>query len=82
MSDPQPSDKDIEGLFRNSLNIEVSSRDTDLIEEGLLDSLMLVDLLMYLERDYRIAVGLDDLELDNFRSISAIESFIDARRTA
>ncbi|MBT8083805.1 MAG: hypothetical protein KJN72_01170 [Woeseia sp.] len=79
MSDEQKNDKNIEALFRDGLNIEVASRDTDLLEDGLLDSLLLVDLLMYLERDYKISVGLEDLELDNFRSISAVESFVNAR---
>ena len=73
--------KNITGLFRDSLNIEVPSPDTDLIEEGLLDSLMLVDLLMHLEQGYDITVSLDDLELDNFRSIEAIEQFIASCQT-
>ena len=67
-------------LFRDSLNINVASQDTDLIDEGLLDSLMLVDLLMYLERDYRITIDIGDLDVDNFRTILAIESFIARRR--
>jgi len=70
----------VEMLFRDSLNINVASQDTDLIDEGLLDSLMLVDLLMYLERDYRITIDIGDLDVDNFRTILAIESFIARRR--
>lgn len=67
----------IEQLFRDKLNIEVPTHDTDLIAEGILDSLLLVDLLLHLERDYQISIALDDLELDNFRTIHAIKGFIE-----
>ena len=63
-------------LFRENLNVEVSNPDLDLIEEGLLDSLMLVDLLMHLERHFEVVVPLEDLELDNFRTVHAIDSYI------
>ena len=72
----------IANLFRDSLNIDVSSADTDLIDEGLLDSLMLVELLMHLEQQYQISIGIEDLELENFRTIRSIEQFIDSRQAA
>ena len=66
-------------LFRESLNVEISDPDLDLIDEGLLDSLMLVDLLMHLEQQFQVTVPLHDLELDNFRTVQAIDSYITSR---
>ena len=66
-------------LFQKELNIKVPSSDTDLIEEGLLDSLMLVSLIMHLESQYGITVAFEDIELDNFRTVNAIEHFVSSR---
>jgi D-alanine--poly(phosphoribitol) ligase subunit 2 len=63
-------------LFLQQLNVIVANPDSDLIEEGLLDSLLLVELIVHLEEQYGIAVQLDDLELDHFRSLSRLTEFI------
>jgi acyl carrier protein len=67
-------------LFLRVLNVRVPDPDTDLIEEGLLDSLMLVELIVHLEERYGIVVSLDDLELDSFRSLRRVSEFITAAR--
>ena len=67
-------------LFAKKLNLEVSSVDTDLVETGLLDSLALIELLAQLEETFGVSVSTDDLELENFRSITSIVGFV-TRRT-
>lgn len=76
---PIPVNQMVE-LFLEQLNVIVADPDTDLIEEGLLDSLMLVELIVHLEEHYGIAVELDDLELDHFRSLRRLSEFIVASR--
>jgi acyl carrier protein len=66
----------IAGLFNDKLNVEVSSMDTDLLETGVLDSLAFVELLAFLEKEFQIKVELDDLEVDNFRTIRKIADFV------
>lgn len=66
-------------IFSEHLNIEVPSQNTDLFEEGLLDSLAFIDLLMHLEKEFGLEVAPDELELDNFRTISCISKFVDSR---
>jgi acyl carrier protein len=63
-------------LFENKLNLEVSSVDTDLLGTGLLDSLALVELLAQLEETFGVSISMDDLELENFRSIASIAGFV------
>jgi methoxymalonate biosynthesis acyl carrier protein len=67
------------GLFSEKLHIEVPSLDTDLMETGALDSLTLVELLLCLEQGLGIKIALEDLDLDNFRSIARIAEFIGQR---
>jgi acyl carrier protein len=54
--------------------------ETDLIATGLLDSLALVDLLVQLEQEFDVQINLDDLEIDNFRSVRNIAAFIHRQR--
>ena len=69
-------------LFRNQLSVEVQDLDADLIADGLMDSFMLVDLIMFLEQEHDIAINFDGLEVDNFRSITSITRFVEARKSA
>jgi acyl carrier protein len=46
--------------------------DMDLLDSGLLDSLLLMDLIFRLEEQYGIRFDGDDVNPSNFRSISAI----------
>ncbi len=63
-------------ILSDHLNIEAPASDTDLIATGLMDSLALVELLLRLEQAFGVKVSVDDLEVDNFRSIESIARFI------
>jgi acyl carrier protein len=58
------------------LGRDVPSFDTDVFETGLLDSIGFVELLAALEQEFGFVFQLDDLEVDNFRSVRAIAAFI------
>jgi D-alanine--poly(phosphoribitol) ligase subunit 2 len=62
----------IRQLFEDVVNIEVHSDDTDLIEEGLLDSLVFVELLVGLEDTFGIHVDIVDLDIEDFRTVRQI----------
>jgi len=67
----------VQRLFVEALNAEVPSVDADLIESGLLDSLALVELLFALEREFSVAIALEELDIDTFRSVRRIGEFVD-----
>lgn len=66
-------------LFEHDLNVEVPSPETDLLDTGRLDSVGMVKLLVRLEDRFRIRVELENLEIEQFRSIATIAAFIVAR---
>lgn len=76
MDDVTSLEKRLGGMFEKRMNLAVPSVDTDLFDTGGLDSLTFVELLLHLDRDFGVRVTLDDLELDNFRSIGRIARFI------
>ena len=53
-------------FLREETNVEVPSPDVDLVEEGFLDSLTFVALLVYLEETFGLTVAIDDLDMVNF----------------
>jgi betaine-aldehyde dehydrogenase len=69
-------------MFPEVLHVDPPALDADLFENGVIDSLAFVELLMKLEQEFGVSVAVDDLELDNFRTIERIAAFVEARTTA
>ncbi len=63
-------------LFTDKLNVEVPGTDADLIESGILDSLMFVSLLHELELEFKIQFSLSDIDMERFRSIRRISELM------
>jgi D-alanine--poly(phosphoribitol) ligase subunit 2 len=63
-------------LFSSALHVDVPSVDTDLFDAGVLDSLAFVELLLRLEREFGVTTAVEDLEVDNFKSIARIADFV------
>jgi methoxymalonate biosynthesis acyl carrier protein len=64
-------------LFRTHLHLEVPSLDTDLLETGLLDSLLIVELLLHIERELGRTLPMEELELEDFRTLTTIARCIE-----
>jgi acyl carrier protein len=63
--------------------IRQSFEDHDhLFERGLVNSLFAMQLVTHLEKAYQIEVDNEDLEIDNFKSVNAICSFIATKLTS
>jgi D-alanine--poly(phosphoribitol) ligase subunit 2 len=63
-------------LVRDRLGVEVPAPDTDLVAEGLLDSLALVTLIVGIEDTFGCRLPLDDFDIDRFRSVAAMAAFL------
>jgi D-alanine--poly(phosphoribitol) ligase subunit 2 len=68
----------VRAIFADTLNIEVPSDETDLIDAGYIDSLALVELLFAIEREFSVSVPLDELEIDDFRNVRSISELVAA----
>jgi methoxymalonate biosynthesis acyl carrier protein len=72
LRDRQTIENAVAEIFSQKLHVEVCSYDSDLFETGILDSLQLVELLFQLEQQFGVRISLDEIELENFRSIERI----------
>jgi acyl carrier protein len=52
------------------------------LENGLLDSLGILDLVHFLEAEFSIHVSDDELSPENFQSLAAVVSFVQVKQSA
>ncbi|MCU0287156.1 MAG: acyl carrier protein [Acidobacteria bacterium] len=67
-------------IIRNYIleNISVPSLDNDfdIFEAGIVNSLFAIELMTFLEKSFAIKVTMDDLDMQNFKSVSAAGQFV------
>lgn len=65
-------------VFVESFHIEVPSSDTDLLESGILDSFQFVELLYQLEQQFGFRINIDDIDIDDLRTLTRIARLVAA----
>jgi len=63
-------------LIQDVLAVEVPAPDTDLVAEGLIDSLALVSLITEVELEFGIRLPIDEFDLNRFRSAEQIATVV------
>lgn len=69
----------IDLLNRGDLAI---AADEDLLGSGVLDSLSVMSLVHFIESDLGVDVPPEDVTIENFETLAAIEAYIERRRAA
>ncbi|HYP23356.1 MAG TPA: phosphopantetheine-binding protein [Actinomycetota bacterium] len=54
----------------------------DMFETGYVNSMFALQLVQFVEGEFGITVDSDDLELDNFRTVSAIATFVERKKAS
>ena len=67
-------------LISTQLSVEVGSPDEDLLSSGVLDSLTLIQLLVALEQHFGVRIPLEELEIEDIRSIRSIARLVEGHR--
>jgi acyl carrier protein len=70
--------KRLEALFIKNFQIEVPSADADLLDLGILNSLQFVELLFELEEQFGLRIKIEDIDLDDLRTLSRIARLVAA----
>jgi acyl carrier protein len=66
----------IREIFTDRLHVELPPDGVGLISGGFVDSLALVELLLQIETEFGVSPDFEQLELDDFESLSAIEQLV------
>jgi acyl carrier protein len=72
----QSVEETIRRFILDSINIADLENDDNLFESGIVNSLFAVQLMTYIEKTFGIEVTMDDLDIENFKSINATTLFV------
>jgi len=51
----------------------------DLFRGGYLNSLFALELVLFVEKEFSLTIGSDDLNLDNFRTVNALAALVERK---
>ena len=68
--------KTITDFILSAISIADLGDDDHLFESGIVNSLFAVQLMTFLEKTFNIEVTMDDLDIENFKSINATTAFV------
>lgn len=66
----------VANFLLSSINIANLKHDDHLFESGIVNSLFAVQLMTFLEKNFAIEIGVDDLDIANFASVNATTTFV------
>ena len=66
----------IRGFIQRSISVPQLDDDANLFESGIVNSLFAVQLMTFIEKQFSIEVGMDDLDIENFKSLNATTAFV------
>ena len=66
----------VTNFLQSSINIANLNNDDNLFESGIVNSLFAVQLMTFLEKTFVLEIGMDDLDIENFKSVNATTAFV------
>jgi len=66
----------VKRFILSSIAIADLDDDDNLFESGIVNSLFAVQLMTFIEKTFAIEVEMDDLDIDNFKSLNATTAFV------
>ena len=66
----------VRSFISGSINIDGLDDDANLFESGIVNSLFAVQLMTFLEKNFALEMGIDDLDIENFKSLNATTAFV------
>jgi acyl carrier protein len=66
----------VKRFILSSITIADLDDDDNLFESGIVNSLFAVQLMTFIEKTFAIEVGMEDLDIENFKSLKAATAFV------
>jgi methoxymalonate biosynthesis acyl carrier protein len=66
----------IRSFILSAITVTDLDDDANLFESGIVNSLFAVQLMTFIENTFAIEVGMDDLDMENFKSLNATAAFV------
>jgi methoxymalonate biosynthesis acyl carrier protein len=63
-----------------NVNLQELDDDFDIFEAGLVNSLFAIELMTFLEKAFDIKITMDDLDMENFKTVNSTGRFVQRKR--
>ncbi|MGD2088632.1 MAG: acyl carrier protein [Candidatus Aminicenantes bacterium] len=70
----------IRNYIMENVNLQELDDDFDIFEAGLVNSLFAIELMTFLEKAFDIKVTMDDLDMDNFKTVNSTGQFVQRKK--
>lgn len=70
----------IRNYILENINIAELNDDFDIFEAGIVNSLFAIELMTFLEKTFNIKVTMDDLDMDNFKTVNSTDRFVQKKK--
>jgi methoxymalonate biosynthesis acyl carrier protein len=70
----------IRDYIMENVNLQDINDDFDIFEAGLVNSLFAIELMTFLEKAFNIKVTMDDLDMENFKTVNSTGRFVQRKR--
>jgi len=69
----------IKGFLSKYFKNHELTNDEDIFALGFVNSLLAIQLVSFVEKEFGVEIGDDDLDIDNFRSIDKIDALVERK---
>lgn len=66
----------VRSFISSAIDIAQFDDDDNLFERGIVNSLFAVQLMTFVEKKFALEVDVDDLDIENFKSVNATTAFV------
>lgn len=80
LAENQNVKKLIKNFILKSINVATIEDNEDLFDSGIVNSLFSIQLVTFVEKSFGINVTVDDLDIENFKSVNAVHTFVEHKR--
>ncbi|PEL51879.1 D-alanyl carrier protein [Bacillus wiedmannii] len=70
---------DLKGFLLTHINSRDLRDNDDIFSLGYVNSLFAMELIMFIEKNFSISIGREDLEIDNFRTVDALVKLVERK---
>ena len=70
----------IRNYIMENVNLQELNDDFDIFEAGLVNSLFAIELMTFLEKAFSIKVTMDDLDMENFKTVNSTGRFVQRKK--
>jgi methoxymalonate biosynthesis acyl carrier protein len=68
--------KEVRDYILSNAGLQELDDAIDILDSGIVNSLFVIQLMTFLEKEFSIKITMDDLDMSNFRSVDSITGFV------